>query len=357
MSNRGLGASMTKANEHHMVTGNTSANLTNKQKAALLVLSLDLPTATALMRALSQQEIEDLTVEITRLKSVPAAVTEKVIEEFQQLITAQEFLIEGGTEQAQALLEKSLGPERAAIILERVRGVTNVRGFNNLKKVDAYQIASFVQKEHPQTIALILSNLRTEQVAEILSEFSPELRNDVIYRMATLGKVSPALIAEMEEALETVAQSEMALGMSETGGPKSVATILNRVGGDAAKEIMEHLEKREPQLAQEIKNLMFMFDDIIYVDDRGIQRMLREVDKKDLALALKVVDEKLKAKILANMSERARDLLKEELEYMGPVRLKEVEAAQARIVAIVKQLEEAGEIIIVGRGGTEELVV
>lgn len=321
------------------------------------MLALDLPTSTALMRSLSQQEIEDLTVEITKLKGVPAAVIDRVIDEFQQLITAQEFLIEGGTEQAQALLEKSLGPERAAVILERVRGVTNVRGFNNLKKVDAYQIATFVQKEHPQTIALILSNLRTEQVAEVLSEFPQALRNDVVYRMATLGKVSPTLLSEMEEALEAVAETEMALGVSETGGPKSVATILNRVGGDTAKEIMEHLEKREPQLAQEIKNLMFMFEDIVYVDDRGIQRILREVDKKDLALALKVVDEKLKTKILSNMSERARELLQEELEYMGPVRLKEVEAAQARIVAIVKQLEEAGEIIIAGRGGSEELVV
>lgn len=321
------------------------------------MLALDLPTATALMRSLSQHEIEDLTVEITKLKGVPAAVIDHVIEEFQQLITAQEFLIEGGTEQAQALLERSLGAERAAVILERVRGVTNVRGFNNLKKVDAYQIATFVQKEHPQTIALILSNLRTEQVADVLSEFPPTLRNDVVYRMATLGKVSPSLLSEMEEALEVVAQTEMALGVSETGGPKSVATILNRLGGDTTKEIMEHLERREPQLAQEIKNLMFMFDDIVYVDDRGIQRILREVDKKDLALALKVVDEKLKTKILSNMSERARELLQEELEYMGPVRLKEVEAAQARIVSIVKQLEEAGEIIIAGRGGAEELVV
>ncbi|MER3522566.1 MAG: flagellar motor switch protein FliG [Ignavibacteria bacterium] len=340
-----------------VATASTSSNLSNKQKAALLMLALDLPTSTALMRSLSQQEIEDLTVEITKLKGVPAAVIDRVIDEFQQLITAQEFLIEGGTEQAQALLEKSLGPERAAVILERVRGVTNVRGFNNLKKVDAYQIATFVQKEHPQTIALILSNLRTEQVAEVLSEFPQALRNDVVYRMATLGKVSPTLLSEMEEALEAVAETEMALGVSETGGPKSVATILNRVGGDTAKEIMEHLEKREPQLAQEIKNLMFMFEDIVYVDDRGIQRILREVDKKDLALALKVVDEKLKTKILSNMSERARELLQEELEYMGPVRLKEVEAAQARIVAIVKQLEEAGEIIIAGRGGSEELVV
>jgi flagellar motor switch protein FliG len=334
-----------------------TGTLTNKQKAALLVLSLDLPTATALMRVLSQTEIEDLTIEIMRVKGVPSATTAKVLEEFQSLIKAQEYLIDGGADQAQELLNKSLGPERAAYILERVRSVTNVRGFNNLKKADAYQVASFLQKEHPQTIALILSNLRMEQAADVLVEFPPQLRNDVVHRMATIGKVSPSLIAEMENALEAVAQSEMSPGLSITGGPKSVATVLNRIGVEKAKEILEHLEQKEPQIAQEVKNLMFLFEDIIYVDDRGIQRVLREIDKKDLALSLKVADERLKAKILGNMSERARELLEEELQYMGPVRLKEVEAAQARVVAVVKQLEEAGEIIIAGRGGTEELVV
>lgn len=340
-----------------LTTTSHSGTLTNKQKAALLVLSLDLPTATALMRVLSQTEIEDLTIEIMRVKGVPSATTAKVLEEFQSLIKAQEYLIDGGADQAQELLNKSLGPERAAYILERVRSVTNVRGFNNLKKADAYQVASFLQKEHPQTIALILSNLRMEQAADVLVEFPPQLRNDVVHRMATIGKVSPSLIAEMENALEAVAQSEMSPGLSITGGPKSVATVLNRIGVEKAKEILEHLEQKEPQIAQEVKNLMFLFEDIIYVDDRGIQRVLREIDKKDLALSLKVADERLKAKILGNMSERARELLEEELQYMGPVRLKEVEAAQARVVAVVKQLEEAGEIIIAGRGGTEELVV
>jgi len=340
-----------------LTTTSHTGTLTNKQKAALLVLSLDLPTATALMRALSQTEIEDLTIEIMRVKGVPSATTAKVLEEFQSLINAQEYLIDGGADQAQELLNKSLGPERAAYILERVRSVTNVRGFNNLKKADAYQVASFLQKEHPQTIALILSNLRMEQAADVLVEFPPQLRNDVVHRMATIGKVSPSLIAEMENALEAVAQSEMSPGMSITGGPKSVATVLNRIGVEKAKEILEHLEQKEPQIAQEVKNLMFLFEDIIYVDDRGIQRVLREIDKKDLALSLKVADERLKAKILGNMSERARELLEEELQYMGPVRLKEVEAAQSRVVAVVKQLEEAGEIIIAGRGGTEELVV
>lgn len=330
---------------------------TNRQKAALLLLALDFNTATTLMRTLSQTEIEDLTIEITKLKGVPSSTTDTVVEEFQELVKAQEYLIDGGSDQAQSLLEKSLGVERAAFILERVKAVTNVRGFNNLKKTDSYQLASFLQKEHPQTIALILSNLRNEQTAEVLGELPQELRNDVIYRMATLGKVSPSLMAEMEDALEAVAQSEMAQGMSLMGGPKSVAAVLNRVGAEAMKEIMRHLEQKEPQLAQDIKTLMFLFADIVQVDDRGIQRVLREIDKKDLALSLKVADEGLKTKILSNMSERAQEMLREELQYMGPTRLKDVEAAQARIVAVVRQLEESGEIMISGRGGTEELVV
>ncbi|MBI5474618.1 MAG: flagellar motor switch protein FliG [Ignavibacteriae bacterium] len=332
-------------------------SITNKQKAALLVLSLDVSTATSLMRTLSQSEVEDLTLEITKLKSVPSSLTDKVIEEFQSLITAQEYLIDGGAEQALALLEKSLGPERAAAIIERVKAITNVRGFNNLKKADPYQVANLLQKEHPQTIALILSNLRAEQSSAVLEQFQTDLRNDVIYRIATLGKVSPALISEMEDALESVAESEIGHGANVMGGPKSVAGLLNKMRNEASKEITESIELRSPELAQEIKNLMFLFEDIIFVDDRGIQRVLREVDKKDLALALKVADERLKTKILSNMSERAQEMLREELQYMGPVRLKEVESAQARIVAVVKQLEESGEIIVAGRGGTEEVVV
>ncbi len=333
------------------------AQLTSKQKAALLVLSLDVPTATALMRTLSQTEIEELTVEITKLKGIPSAANDRVIEEFENLIKAQEYLIEGGSDQAQALLEKSLGTERAAHILERVKAMMSVRGFNNLKKADPHQVANLLQKEHPQTIGLILSNLRLDQAAEVLGAFNHELRNDVLYRIATLGKVSPTMIAEIEAALEGLVQAELGHSMSAMGGPKSVAAILNKLGTETAKEITEAFEQRDAQLATQIKNLMFLFEDIIYVDDRGIQRLLRDVDKKDLAIALKVAEESLKNKILSNMSERAQEMLREELQYMGPVRMKEVEAAQQRIIATVKQLEESGEIIIAGRGGTEEVVV
>ena len=191
----------------------------------------------------------------------------------------------------------------------------------------------------------------------MLTEFSEELRNNVSYRMATLGKVSPALLSEVEDVVEDIARTEISQSMSSMGGSKSMAAVLNKCNDATAKIILEHIEQYDPQLSSEIKRLMFMFEDLLYVDDRGIQRVLREVDKRDLAMSLKVVDDKLKEKVLRNMSERAQELLKEEIQYMGPVRLKEVEGAQTRIVEIVKQLEDQGEIVVAGRGGSEEVFV
>jgi flagellar motor switch protein FliG len=335
----------------------TIDRLTNKQKAALLMLSLDVENATRVMRQLSQEEIESLTIEITNVKGVHSSLIDQVVEEYHQLITVQEYVVQGGLDYAQKLLENSLGFAKASDILDKVKALTHVKGFGMLKKADGQQLASFLQKEHPQTIALILSNLSPEQTSQVFTELPEDVRNDVSFRMATLGKVSPSLLAEMEQALEGIAETEITANMSSMGGTKSVAAILNKCSNATAKAILEHIEQKEQQLAGEIKRLMFLFEDLIYVDDRGIQRMLREVDKRDLALALKVADDKLKQKIYTNMSERAQELLKEELQYMGPVRLKEVEAAQTRIVEIVKQLEDQGEIVVVGRGGTEEVVV
>jgi flagellar motor switch protein FliG len=300
--------------------------LTNKQKAALLLLSFDVETVASVLKQLSQQEIESITVEITNLKGIPSSVMESVIEEFDQMMKAQEYVVQGGMEYAQQLLEKILGPSKAYDVLEKVKMLTQVKGFAMLKKADAQQLASFLQKEHPQTIALILSNLSPEQTAQVLNEFEDTLRNDVLYRISTLGKVSPTLLKEIEEVMETISETE------------------------------EYIEHTQESLANENKRLMFLFEDIVHIDDRGIQRLLREIDKKDLALALKVAEDSLKEKIFKNMSERAQEMLKEELQYLGPVRLKDVEAAQTRIVEIVKQLEESGEIILARSGGGEVFV-
>ncbi len=331
--------------------------LNARQKAAMLMLSLDVETATRLMRQLSQEEIELLTIEIANVRGISSTVADAVTEEFHHMITAQEYVIQGGIDYAQKLLEHSLGFSKATDVLEKVKALTHVKGFGMLKKADAQQLASFLGKEHPQTIALILSNLTADQAAQVLTEFSEELRNNVSYRMATLGKVSPALLSEVEDVVEDIARTEISQSMSSMGGSKSMAAVLNKCNGATAKVILEHIEQGDPQLAAEIKRLMFMFEDLLYVDDRGIQRVLREVDKRDLAMSLKVVDDKLKDKVLRNMSERARELLQEELQYMGPVRLKEVEGAQTRIVEIVKQLEDQGEIVVAGRGGSEEVFV
>jgi flagellar motor switch protein FliG len=331
--------------------------LTSKQKAALLVLSLDVEAATRVMRKLTQQEIEDLTLEITNVRGVQSQVIDTVADEFHQLIVAQQYVVQGGLDYAQQLLERTLGFAKAADVMEKLKVLSHVTGFDMLKKADSKQLAGFLQKEHPQTIALILSNLSPEQTAQVLTEFSDELRNDVTFRISTLGKVNPALLSEMEDVLEDIAEAEISQSMSSLGGTKSVAAILNRCSTAEAKVILESIEQKNPQLAGEIKRLMFLFEDLLFVDDKGIQRILREVDKKDLAMSMKVSEDKLKQKIFSNMSERAQELLKEELQYMGPVRLKDVEMAQTRIVEIVKQLEDQGEIVVAGRGGKEEVFV
>lgn len=330
--------------------------LTNKQKAAILMMSLDVETATKMMRGLNQEEIESLTVEITNMRGAHSNQLDEVNDEFHNLIKAQEYMIQGGLEQARKLLESSLGPSKAKDVMDKVKSMTNITGFGMLKKADAQQLASFLHKEHPQTIALVLSNLTMDQTAKVLNELADELRNEVVMRMATLGKVSPALVGEIEEVLTNVAEAEISQSMSSLGGTKSVANVLNKINTVTAKTILEFIEHKDGTLATEIKRLMFLFEDLLYVDDRSIQRILREVDKKDLALSMKVADEQLKEKILKNMSERAQEMLKEELQFMGPVRLKEVEAAQTRIVLIVKQLEENNEIIVAGRG-VEDVVV
>lgn len=331
--------------------------MTNKQKAALLLLSLDVETATRVMKYLTQDEIEALTIEITNIKGISSEKVDPVVDEYHQLVRAQEYMVQGGIDYAQRLLERSLGFTKATDVIEKVKLLTQVKGFAMLKKADSEQLANFLQKEHPQTTAFILSNLSADQTATVLAEFDEELRNDVSFRMATLGKVSPTLMAQMEGVLNNVAESEISQNMSVMGGAKLLASILNRCNTATAKMILEHIDQKESQLAGEIKRLMFLFDDLVYIEDRGIQRILREVDKNDLALSLKVADEKLKDKIFNNMSERAKELLKEELSYLGPVRLKEVESAQTRVVEIVKQLEDQGEIVVAGRGGLEEVFV
>jgi flagellar motor switch protein FliG len=331
-------------------------DLTGRQKAAILMLALDVETASKIFKHLDPPDMEQLAVEISALEGIPSSVVDRVIEEFFQFMQVQEYIIEGGFDYARNLLEKSLGPQKANEIVEKVHALTQVKGFAALKKADAQQLANFIQKEHPQTIALILAHLPPDQTAKVLEQLPENLRVDVVYRIARLGKISPSILTEIENVVDGMAETALTQEMSATGGARTVAAILNKSGSQEARELLQRIEENDPDLASEIKRLMFLFEDIIYIDDRGIQRILREVDKRDLAIALKGADEKIKEKIFKNMSERAAAMLKEEIQYMGPVRLREVEAAQTRIVEIIKRLEENQEIVIAGRGGEDEIV-
>jgi flagellar motor switch protein FliG len=326
--------------------------LTGAQKAAILLIALDVDTAADVFQHLDANEVE-----ITKVRNTPSGTVDLVLEEFYNMVTAREYVLEGGIEYAQAVLEKSFGVNKAQEIIEKVQNLTTLRGFDVLKKADSTQLVNFLNKEHPQTIALILSHLSPDQTAAALRELPEQLRVDVSYRIATLGKISPQTLKRIEKVVDEMAGLTISQSMGKIGGTKSLAQILNRTSVSMSKELLEKIAEKDIDIAAEIKRLMFMFDDLINIQDKDLQKILREVDRKELVLSLKIADEKLKEKIYSNMSERAANLLKEELQYMGMVKLKEVEAAQANIIATVKRLEEDGEISLNIRGSKEEVYV
>ncbi len=334
-----------------------TSDISGAQKAALLLIALNVDTASEVFKYLDATEVEQISTEITKVRNIPSQVVDLVMDEFYAMVTAREYVLEGGLEYAQAVLEKSFGPNKALEIIEKVKSLTTLRGFDVLKKADSTQLVNFLNKEHPQTIALILSHLNPNQTAGALKELAEPIRSDVVLRIATLGKVSPQTLKQIEKVVDEMAGFSMSQSLSKIGGTKSLADILNKTSVSLSKELLDKLEQQDPDVALEVKRLMFLFDDIVHIQDKDIQKIMREVDRKELALALKVADEKLKNKIFANMSERAADLLKEELQYMGMVKLKEVEAAQAKIIDVVKALEENGEITLNMRGNAEEIYV
>lgn len=334
-----------------------TVDISGVQKAALLMIALNVENAAEIFKHLDAGEIEMISTEISKVKNIPSQTVDSVMEEFYNMVTAREYVLEGGLEYAQAVLEKSFGINKAVEIIEKVKNLTTLRGFDVLKKADSAQLVSFLSKEHPQTIALILSHLSPDQTAAALKELTEPIRTDVVYRIATLGKISPQTLKQIEKVVDDMAGFSMSQSLSKIGGTKSLAAVLNRTNVSLSKEILTGLEQKDSDVAGEVKRLMFLFDDMVNIQDKDIQKILREVDRKDLALSLKIADEKLKQKIFTNMSERAADLLKEELQYMGMVKLKEVEAAQAKIIDIIKALEESGEISLNLRGGSDEIYV
>ncbi len=332
-------------------------SMTPQQKAAVALVSFGPEVSGLVLKGMNEQDLEKITIEIANLRDVPPEIEEKVIEECHQIFMARQYISQGGVDYAAQILEKAVGTKRAREILNRLESTIQAKGFTLLKDIDPKQLSSFFQNEHPQTIALVLTQLSVQQAAAIISELSPELQAEVSLRIATMEKISPEILKEIESTLEGHFESSSGRDLSTSGGAKAIAEILNLVESTAEKNILQSLEAEDADLAAEVKNMMFVFDDIILLDDRSIQRLLKEVETKDLSLALKATTDEVKKKIYKNVSERVAVLIKEEMEFMGPTRLSDVEAAQGRVVEVIRRLEEEGQIIIAGRGGKEEIIV
>jgi len=330
--------------------------LSGKQKAAIFLVTLGADISSNIFKHLTDKEIEELTLEIAKLEKVEPSDKDAVIQEFHEMLLANDFITQGGLDYARQVLERALGTQRSMDIINRLTQSIQVKPFDFVRKADPSHVLNFIQGEHPQTISLILSYLDPDTAAAILPQLNVEIQADVAKRIATMDRTSPEILRQVERVLEKKLSSLVSEEYTIAGGVQAIVDILNKVDRGTEKSILENLEEEEPELAEEIKKLMFVFEDIVLLDDRSIQQVLRETDTKELAVALKAVDETVKQKIFGNMSKRAAAMLEEDMEFMGPVRMRDVEEAQQRIVNIIRRLEESGDIII-ARGGEEELVV
>ncbi len=335
---------------------NNDEKISGLQKAAILLISLGPEKSANVFKHLKEEEIEELTLEIANTRSVSPQIKEQIINEFYEVCLAQQYIAEGGIGYAKELLEKALGNDKANDVLNKLTSSIQVKPFEFVRKTDASQLLSFIQDEHPQTIALILSYLGPTQCSAIISSLSPELQADVAKRIATMDRTSPDVIKEVERVLESKLANLVNQDYTIIGGVDQVVEILNSTDRGTEKHIMEILEIEDPELADNIRKKMFVFEDILLLDDRSIQRVLRDVDNNDLELSLKGTNEEVQNAIFNNLSKRLAQMIKEDMEFMGPVRMKDVEEAQQKIVNIIRKLEESGEIVI-SRGGGDEIVV
>lgn len=329
---------------------------TGIQKAAILLIALGPERSADIFKHLKEDEIEELTLEIANTRSVSPQVKEDVLNEFYQICLAQQYIAEGGIGYAKELLDKALGEDRAKEVITKLTASLQVRPFEFVRKTDPSQLLNFIQDEHPQTIAMILSYLTSAQAALVIGALPPEKQADVAKRIAMMDRTSPDVIKEVERVLEKKLSSLVNQDYTIVGGVDAIVNILNTVDRTTEKHIMESLEIEEPELADEIRKKMFVFEDILLLDDRAIQRVLRDVDNADLGVALKAANEEVQNVIFKNLSKRLVAMIKEDMEFMGPVRMKDVEEAQQKVVSVIRKLEDSGEIVI-SRGGGDEIVV
>jgi flagellar motor switch protein FliG len=333
------------------------AELTGVKKAAILLLSLNQDHAAEILKRLPPEAIEEVSREIASIGEIAGETRQSIFTEFYGLAVASSYVSEGGLDYAKALLRKSLNDDDASRVIKQVTQQVQTSPFSFLQKAESENLLTFIQDEHPQTIALILAHLPSQKASEILVGLPSQKQIEVVKRIANMEQTNPEVISEVERGLEHRLSDIVSQTFEKAGGVDTVAEILNLADRSTEKGIMEGLEAEDPDLVEQIRRLMFVFEDILLVNDKGIQSVLKEVDNESLALALKTASEELKQKIFKNMSERAAQLIGEDMQYMGPVRVSDVESAQQKIVDVVRRLEDAGEIIIAGRGGEKEMVV
>ncbi len=337
--------------------GKSDEVLTGLRKVAILIVTLEKESSSAILRQLDSDSIEAITREVASLRGVEEGVRQEVIKEFHNLALARSYTEAGGLNYAKMLLTQSLSKEEAERIMRQIEHQFYSKPFTFLHKAETENLLTFIQDEHPQTIALILAHLTASKASEILGGLPPEKQIEVVSRISRMEQTSPEVIKEVERGLEHRLSGLMTDRLQRVGGVNSVAEILNLTDRSTEKGILEALGEDDPDLVAQIRRLMFVFEDVLLVNDKGIQSVLKEIETSDLVLALRTATDELKQKIFSNMSDRAAQMIREEMEYMGPVRLSDVEMAQQRIVDVVRRLEDSGEIIISGRGGEKELIV
>ena len=333
----------------------TKRQFNGKEKAAILLIALGPEKSAEIFKHLNEEEIEEITLQIANMRMVSSEEKQQVIKDFYQIALAQEYISEGGINYAKEILEKALGPDKAVDIINRLTSSLHVRPFEFIRKADPNQLLNYIQNEHPQTIALILSYLQPYQSAQILASLPPEKQAEVTRRIAIMDRTSPEVVKEVESILETKFSGMLSQDFTTAGGVQSAVDILNSVDRGTEKFIMEELDIKDAELSEEIRRRMFVFEDIVSFDSRSIQRVIREIDNAQWAIALKSASEEVKEVVFTNMSKRLVEMIKEDIEFMGPVRIRDIEEAQQSIVNVIRKLEEDGEIIT-PRGGDEIIV-
>lgn len=333
-----------------------SQNLSPREKAAILMISLGKDYAAELYQHLSEEEISQLTLSITSIRRVDPEVKEQVINEFYELCLAQKFITEGGIDYARDILEKAIGADKANELIMKLSSSLQVRPFDFIRKVDASQIINVINNEHPQTIALVLSYIESSQAAQVLAELDPQLQSDIVGRIANMGSTSPEFVKEAERILERKITSMGIMNQIAVGGIDAIVGIINSLDRGSEKKILESLDMQDSELAEEIRKRLFVFEDIAKLNNNAIQRVLKEISNQDLAIALKMATEDVSKVIFSNISKRLQDMIKDDMEVMGPVRVRDVEEAQQRIVNVVRTLEDSGEIVV-SRGEGDDMIV